>query len=170
MYRSQRSILGLRASYDRLKEAVRGSLGASPLGIILFGSTVYMGRGRDLDLLVIVERVEGPLVKRFEAERLISREIFKGLGVWADVHILDLEELKENLAPGTFLSGLALGYELINGGADVEEPILTFLEKLSNGRYILHNRYGTWDLAMHAKLTIRRSRTSKSHEKSTEAS
>ncbi|MBS7637426.1 nucleotidyltransferase domain-containing protein [Candidatus Bathyarchaeota archaeon] len=93
------SILGLRASYDRLQEALRGALGAKPLGVILFGSMVYMGRGRDLDLLVIVERMEGPPMKRSEDENSVSREIFKGLGMWADVHIFDLEEFKENLAP-----------------------------------------------------------------------
>lgn len=137
MYRWQRSILGLRASYDKLQEAVREFLGARPLGIILFGSMIYMGSGRDVDLLIIVERMEGPLANRFEIERLIFMEIFKGLGIWADVRIFDIDEFKENLTPGTFLSGLALGYELICGGVDVEEPILAFLEKLAGLRYVL---------------------------------
>lgn len=168
MYRSPRSILELRAYYDRLGEAVGKALGAKPLGVILFGSMVYMGRGRDIDLLVVVERMEGPPIKRLGIESSMSREIFRDLGIWADVHIFDLEEFKENLAPGTFLSGLALGYELICGGAEVEEPILAFLEKLAGERYVLHNRYGTWDLAVHARLTIRR-RGLKAHDRRLEA-
>ncbi len=143
-----------------------GTLRDRPLGIIVFGSMFYMGGGGDLDLLVILERVEGPLKKRFEDESSISREIFRELGVLADVHIFDLEGLRENLAPGTFLSGLALGYELICGEAMVEELILAFLERLAEERYIFHNRYGRWDLAMHARLAIRRrgSMTTKSCE------
>ncbi|MBS7637427.1 hypothetical protein KEJ49_00835 [Candidatus Bathyarchaeota archaeon] len=42
----------------------------------------------------------------------------------------------------------------------MEEPILAFLERLAGERYVLHNRYGTWD------LTIRRILTRKATEKS----
>ena len=70
-----------------------------------------------------------------------------------DVHIFSLEEFKENLQPGTLLSGLALGYEVIYGEEVVEPLILNFLRKLSNEKYVLHNKYGTWDLSFHAKIT-----------------
>jgi len=82
----------------------------------------------------------------------------KKLGYNVDPHVMDLEMFRENLVPGSFLSGLALGYEIVYDRIGVEKLILEFLEKLAKTKYVLHNEYGSWELSRHAYILLKRKR------------
>jgi len=100
----------LKRKISSLVKTIRSDV----IAIILFGSTVYMGQGRDLDIIVII--------------------------------------------PGSFLSGLALGYEVIYDKSQgrIHELIMKMLEELSESEHILVKRYGEWSLHIHAKHLLRR--------------
>ncbi len=147
-----RSTLGLRESYELVISKVKEVVGKDLVGILIFGSTIYLGSGEDVDLVVIISS-ELSLKDRFKVEYRVKKELerlFKSLIF--DVHILSIEEFRNNLKPGSFLSGLALGYEVIYGKLVLEPLILDFLNELSKEKYILHNKYGTWNLSHHAKV------------------
>ena len=128
------------------------ALGNKLLGVIMFGSYIYLGYGNDVDLLVIIgEKID--LKAKFHLEREISKTLSKGTGLIFDVHILSMDEFRDNLKPGSFLSGLALGYEAIYDRDEIEDNILDFLRELSKTKYILHNEYGSWDLSHMARIT-----------------
>ncbi len=123
--------------------------------IIVFGSTIYMGRGRDIDLIVIIDKLKG-LAEKQELEYTLMIELMKKhKDLIFDVHVMDIELFRENLVPGTFLSGLALGYTILYDEINIEKQILDFLNKLSREKYILHNKYGSWDLSKHARIMLR---------------
>lgn len=148
-------ILGGRELLDKVaskvKEIIRGDLKA----IIVFGSMIYLGRGRDVDLIIVVGG-ENDVRSKLEMEHKLRRVLQKEIpGLVFDVHVFSLEEFKENLKPGTMLSGLALGYEVVEGGDVVEPLILNFLKELSREKYMLHNKYGSWNISFHAKITYK---------------
>ncbi len=148
-----KDILGRRELYDEVKSRIKNVLGSNLVAIVVFGSTIYVGEGEDVDLVVVVNE-EIDLKEKLKLEHKVRQVLQKAVrGKVFDVHIFSLEEFKENLQPGTLLSGLALGYEVIYGEEVVEPLILNFLRKLSNEKYVLHNKYGTWDLSFHAKIT-----------------
>gem|GEM_PF-5943920 len=49
-------------------------------------------------------------------------------------------------------------YVVIFDAIGVEKYILEFLNRLSREKYILHNKYGSWNLAFFAKVTLARRR------------
>jgi len=150
--------LGGRELYERIRETIVESLGDRVKAIILFGSTVYLGRGRDIDLVVVVDKLNS-ISDKMRLEYSLSRRLCREQGICeTDIHILDLDGLIENLQPGSFLSGLALGYEILYDMIGVEKYIIDFLERLSREKYVLHNRYGTWDLGFYARVLLRRKR------------
>ena len=100
------------------------------LSIILFGSTVYMGVGRDIDLIVIVDDRLG-LYDKFDIEyRLRSRLCLDYRICGVDIHVMDMDIFRENLQPGTFLSGLALGYRILYDRIGIEKEIHGYLKVL----------------------------------------
>ena len=144
-----------REFYEALLSTIKRVAGEKLKGVIVFGSTVYMGRGRDVDIIVVVEG-EPDAGEGLRLGQAISRELARTLrGLVFDVHVMGVREFVENLVPGSFLSGLALGYEVLYDRAGLENRILEFLERLSRERYVLHNRYGSWDLGFHAALLLR---------------
>jgi len=115
--------------------------------IILFGSTVYMGRGRDLDIIVVVENyLKDPINDSIDLRTKLNK-ILKYNPI-VDVHVFTIEDFKSNLISGSFLSGLALGYEVIYDRSQgrIHELIMKMLEELSKSEHILVNRYGEWSL------------------------
>ncbi len=148
-------ILESKELYSKIVLRIREILGENLRAIIVFGSTIYMGRGNDIDLIVVTDE-EMNMKDRLKLEyrlkqvlqRIVKDKIF-------NVHVFNLEEFERNLQPGSMLSGLALGYEVIYGEQIVEPLILNFLKQLSRGKYILHNRYGTWNLSYHARITYK---------------
>ena len=148
----QNPILGRRGFYEEIARAVAEALDKRVLGVIVFGSTVYIGVGVDIDVLVIVDG-DVDLKKKFKLEHELSRRlsrVFKNRIF--DVHVMSIGEFRENLEPGSFLSGLALGYQVIIDKAGVEEQILEYLKRLSREKYVLHNKYGDWNLSFYAKV------------------
>ena len=148
-----RGISGVRELRDLIISKVKEVIGESLVGIIVFGSTLYLGVGRDLDLIVVIKE-ELNLRSRFNLE-LTLRESLKTLirDSVADVHILSINEFRNNLKPGSPLSGLALGYEVLYGDSVLEPLILNFLKELSRDKYVIHNEYGTWNLSHYARIT-----------------
>ncbi len=150
-----------RFSKERVLSRILGFLrkyfGDKLLSVILFGSTVYMGYGRDIDLVVVI-RDELDIRSKLDTEyRLRNRLCLDYRICGVDIHVMDMELFKENLQPGTFLSGLALGYEVLYDRIGIEEHIIGFLEKLAREeKYIIHNRYGSWDIPFHAQRLLKR--------------
>jgi len=150
-----RDTLGKEKFYEDILEFSKSSLGDRVVGIVLFGSYVYLGHGKDVDLLIIISR-ELDLKEKFSLERTFSRDLRKKVGDFIfDIHILGVKEFEENLRPGSFLSGLALGYEVLYDRIGLEEKILAFLERLSRTKYVLHNRHGSWDLSHMARIMLK---------------
>lgn len=156
----RRGILERKELYDNIVRVLRESVRYDVLAIIVFGSSIYFGRGKDIDIIVVVsERLS--YRDKIELEYKI-RSFFLRRGIVLDVHVLDIFMFKENLRPGTFLCGLALGYEIIYAkDSIVEDKILCFLKKLSEEKYVFHNKYGTWNLTHHARITYKRKTSQK---------
>ncbi len=138
--------------YKEIARALEDYLGESIVGALIFGSTVYAGSGRDIDILVIVDE-DLDVKSKIRLEHSISRKLssfFKN-SIF-DVHVMSTGEFRENLKPGSFLSGLALGYQVLIDKAGIEEYVLEFLKTLSREKLVLHNKYGSWDLSFHASV------------------
>ncbi len=142
--------------YSEVKEVVLEVLGEDVIAIISFGSSVYWGEARDLDLLVVIKHALGPKEKLDLEYRLASEARARGLPP-LDIHVMGIDDFKGNLTPGTFLSGLALGYRIILDRDDVESLIVSFLHRLSEESYVFYNRYGRWNLSRMARILLRRS-------------
>jgi predicted nucleotidyltransferase len=140
---------------SRINQALSEVLADRLKSIILFGSSMYMGHGGDVDILVVIDRLEGLEEKISLEEKIIEylNRLFDYRIVF-DVHVLDTGGLDKNMEVGSFLSGLALGYKIIHDKLDIEEKILRMLEKLTEQRYIYFNRYGEWNISKIAKITL----------------
>ncbi|MCD6278510.1 MAG: hypothetical protein J7J11_02395 [Desulfurococcales archaeon] len=148
-----RDILRIGELRDLIVSKVKEVVGKDLVGIIVYGSTLYLGVGRDLDLIVIVSE-EQDLRSRFNLEIALRKSLETLIkGSVADVHILSISEFRDNLRLGSPLSGLALGYEILYGGSVLEPLILNFLKELARDKYVLHNEYGTWNLSHYAGIT-----------------
>ncbi|MHA1596131.1 MAG: hypothetical protein ACTSWV_00620 [Candidatus Asgardarchaeia archaeon] len=127
----------------------------SLLAVIVFGSSVYLKEGKDIDVILIVDE-DFNIKEKLHFEYKISTIFCRRYKVCnLDVHLFSLNDFIENLKVGSFLSGLALGYEIIFDRIGVERYILNFLKKLSKEGYVLHNEYGSWDLKFYARLILR---------------
>ncbi len=104
-----------------------------------------------------LERARRALSEEYLLAKSLERSIRRPL----DIHVFGMKGLRENLVPGSFLSGLALGYKVLYDEGGVEEMILSFLEKLSKTTYRLHNMYGSWSLGFHASVTLKAKRGGK---------
>ncbi len=139
---------------DKVVDIITGFLGEKVLAVILFGSSVYFGSGRDIDLLVVVKNrisIKEKLSIEYRITSILHKK-FRDLEF--DVHIFDYEAFLENLIPNSFLAGLALGYIVLLDKYGIEEKILEFLEKLSREKRVLVNRYGEWNLSHYARITL----------------
>ena len=152
----QRRILGREEFYSKILNLILDFLDVKVLGVVVFGSTVYIGEGNDVDLLVILSD-ELELKEKMRLEELIASKLRRAFKeVMFDVHVFDIQGFQENLVPGSFLSGLALGYLVLYERGGVEEKIVNFLRNLSKEKYTLHNKYGTWNLGFHASILLKR--------------
>ncbi|MEM3865279.1 MAG: hypothetical protein QW724_05780 [Nitrososphaerota archaeon] len=144
---------GLESRIIRMLETL---LGTRLVSIILFGSSIYIGRGRDVDILILIDSISG-LDEKMDLEEEIKMLLNRSFNyeVVFDAHILDLEQFNENLKIGSFLSGLSLGYQVIYDKNNVEEKIVEMLKTLSKSRYIMVNKYGRWNLSKIAEIKLR---------------
>jgi len=130
------------------------------ISIILFGSTIYMGRGKDLDIIVIVEKyIKDQVNDSIDLRLRVNKELRYKIVV--DIHVFTINDFKNNLKPGTFLSGIALGYEVLYDKSNglINKLIENMLELLSRDKCTLVNRYGKWQLNIHAQHMLRRIRS-----------
>ncbi|MEM4536757.1 MAG: hypothetical protein QXP92_05910 [Nitrososphaerota archaeon] len=144
---------GLESRIIRMLETL---LGTRLVSIILFGSSIYIGRGRDVDILILIDSISG-LDEKMDLEEEVKMLLNRSFNyeVVFDAHILDLEQFNENLKIGSFLSGLSLGYQVIYDKNNVEEKIVEMLKTLSRSRYIMVNKYGRWNLSKIAEIKLR---------------
>ncbi|MEM2017103.1 MAG: hypothetical protein QXR41_04085 [Nitrososphaerota archaeon] len=144
---------GLESRIIRMLETL---LGTRLVSIILFGSSIYIGRGRDVDILILIDSISG-LDEKMDLEEEVKMLLNRSFNyeVVFDAHILDLEQFNENLKIGSFLSGLSLGYQVIYDKNNVEEKIVEMLKTLSKSRYIMVNKYGRWNLSKIAEIKLR---------------
>ncbi len=126
------------------------------LAVIVFGSSVYRGRGSDIDLVVVVEDyLEDPLRDSISLRLFVNKQL--GYKVYTDIHVLSLEDFRKNLEVGSFLTGLALGYKVLyDKTGRIDKDILDFLKKVSKVDYVLVNKYGKWRLKYHAQRLLKR--------------
>ena len=151
----RRITLGKRELFNLLTSLIGDFLKDRLKAIVVFGSMIYLGRGNDLDLIIVIDSLD-TLKEKFNLESKISQILHREFPDYNfDIHVFSVEEFKGNLSPGSFLSGLALGYEVIYDKVDLESEILFFLKRLSEEKYLLHNKYGTWNLSFYAKITYR---------------
>ncbi|MEM3742519.1 MAG: hypothetical protein QXU28_05525 [Nitrososphaerota archaeon] len=141
---------------SRIVRMLKTLLGTRLVSIILFGSSIYIGRGRDVDILILIDSISG-LDEKMDLEEEIKMLLNRSFNyeVVFDAHILDLEQFNENLKIGSFLSGLSLGYQVIYDKNNVEEKIVEMLKTLSKSRYIMVNKYGRWNLSKIAEIKLR---------------
>jgi hypothetical protein len=101
----------------------------------VFGSSAYdPSRARDLDVLVVVDRLESAREKaELEVARLLRGRTRKP----ADVLVLDEEALEENMEPGGIASGLLAGYLALYDELGLEELVARAAEKIASEGYIL---------------------------------
>jgi len=105
--------------------------------LVVFGSSVYSPRrARDVDLLVVVDALADPSEK-LSIELEVSRSLRGALPRPADVTVLDVESLGENLEPGLVGSGLAAGYKVVYDELGVEGLVRGALEKLAEQDYVV---------------------------------
>ncbi len=145
--------------YEVLLSVSRKMFGDALCAVVVFGSSVYMGRGRDIDVLIVIDR-DMDVKEKIGLELSFLKELRStGMIPLVDVHILSLRDFEDNLVPGSFLSGLALGYRILLDVCGIEDRIIRFLERLSKEKYVLHNRYGSWNLSFYAiRLLTQRKR------------
>ena len=149
------SILPRRGLFEKITEIVRDFFGDDLCSLIVFGSSVYYGRGRDLDLIVIVKKKLN-MKEKLRLEYRLSRKLGQAIkDTLFDVHVFDIESFNENLQPDTFLGGLALGYIVLYDKINIEKHIFEFLKKLSHTERVLINKYGEWNLNHHAKIILK---------------
>ncbi|MDW7986296.1 MAG: hypothetical protein RMI88_03675 [Nitrososphaerota archaeon] len=149
-----------------ISRLLKNLLGSRLTAIILFGSSIYMGRGEDVDLLIVVNHIDS-LDEKLDLEEEIKCFLNRSFNyeVIFDAHVLSLNQFRENLRIGSFLSGLSLGYQIIYDRSNmIEEEILEMLKSLSKSRYIIVNKYGRWNLSKIAEIKLRIRETSRDED------
>ncbi len=144
-----------REFYEDLKDLVLEILGDRVLAALVFGSSIYWKDAKDVDLLIVVRGSLRPREKVELEYKISSRALRMGLPP-LDVHVMGLSDFRDNLSPGTFLSGLALGYRVLIDRINVDSLITSFLRELSREDYVLYSRHGRWNLSKMAKILLRR--------------
>lgn len=81
--------------------------------LVIFGSSTFSKSPNDLDLLVVIDEL-GSVSEKFELELSISKSLrdLRSSKPF-DIIVLDVKSLEENVVPGSFLTGLILGYKVI---------------------------------------------------------
>ncbi|MCX8187876.1 MAG: hypothetical protein N3F65_04620 [Nitrososphaeria archaeon] len=130
--------------------------------LIIFGSSTYRPTGaRDLDMLVVVDK----LSNAFEKTRLevnISRALKTiSAGVPVDVTVFDEESFKENLEPGALGSGLVAGYEILYDELDLDSLVSEVSEKLASDECIIQKNGIRVNLSAFARAKVRISKIKK---------
>lgn len=152
----RRNTLGVEEFYSEILRGLLDILGEELLAAFVFGSTIYYGKGRDVDIVAVVSK-DRNMKEKLALEYRIRRHLCRDYRICgADLHVMSIHEFRENLKPGTFLSGFALGYRVLLDRGNIEKEVLSFLKLLNGSDYVIYNRYGRWNLGRHAGITYRR--------------
>jgi len=124
--------------------------------LIMFGSCVYNPvKARDLDLLIIVDRILNALEKHdleIEVAKAL-RTIHSRMPV--DVIVFDEDSFKENSEPGGLASGLAAGYRVIHDELGLEDLVTGLYEKLAQSEILVQKNRRKINLSALAKAKLR---------------
>jgi len=126
-------------------------MGKEVLGVIIFGSYVYSPlKARDIDLLIIINSIKD-INEKIDLEVKTSITLWRTLRKPIDIHVFDLSTFKENLEPGSFLSGLTLGYKIIYDKVGLTKLIEELIKKIAKIKEYTYIKRKKWDLALIAK-------------------
>jgi len=133
---------------------VTKSLGKEVLAVLLFGSYVYSPRrARDIDVLVVVDRLRD-VREKIDIELEIARRLRREVSRPIDIVVLDLDSFRENLAAGSFLSGLVIGYRAVYDAVGVSEMLRELFRELAEDSYVYVKRR-RWNLSAIARARLR---------------
>lgn len=123
--------------------------------LAIFGSSVYSRKYEDVDLLVVVDRLASAKEK-LELEVRVGESLrYLPEGRYFEVSVLDVASLRENAAPGGFLSGLVLGYRVICDEVGLDELVLRVARELAKlGGYELRKGGRRVDLSAVARALL----------------
>lgn len=137
-------------------KGVLESRGRRLLSLVIFGSTIlYPVRARDIDLLIIVDKLSN-VVEKLNLEVEISRALRTVESKTPfDVIIFDGDSFRENLEPGTLASGLIAGYRIVYDELGLEKLIEPLIEKIARGEYIVQKNGRRINLSALARARLR---------------
>lgn len=136
--------------------------GKNVKAIILYGSIVYSpSSAHDIDVLIVVDKIRD-VNEKTRLEYILKSHLRKKSILPIDVTVFDTKILEENLVPGTFLSGLVLGYDILYDEINFEEIINELFIKIAQlDDYIYIKNRKKWNLSNIAKARIKYRQTIK---------
>ncbi len=157
-----RSIFDREELYDSIVNITLETLGDSVLAVVLFGSSVYLGRGEDIDVLIVVNQELNVKQKLRIEHEITSKLQSRYRNITFDVHIVHIQDLQDNIKGG-FLAGLALGYKILLDKCSIEDKILRGLEEIAKlDKLVLVNEYGRWNISHYARILLKKKRFERS--------
>lgn len=108
--------------------------------------------------MVIVDKLEN-VREKVELEVEASIELRRALRKPVDIHVFDPETFRENLEPGSFLSGLALGYKILYDEIGLKKAIEKLIRKISETEGYVYVKGRKWNLASIAKAKTKHLKT-----------
>jgi len=108
--------------------------------VVLFGSYVYKYReARDIDIIVVVNELKD-LEEKMRLEVRLTHVLRSALAIPVDIIVFDLDSLKENLRPGTVLSGLVLGFRVLYDAVGFTRYFKELVKGLAQDDYVLYKK------------------------------
>lgn len=126
------------------------------LSLVIFGSSVfYPVKARDIDLLIIVDKLSNA-VEKFNLEVEISKALRKiESKAPFDVTVFDSGSFRENLEPGTLASGLVAGYRTVYDELGLEKLIEPLIVNIALGEYFVQKSGRRINLSVLARAKLR---------------
>ncbi|MDJ0268989.1 MAG: hypothetical protein NXY59_00265 [Aigarchaeota archaeon] len=128
--------------FNSVVSSARELFGGRLLVVAVFGSSVYYDiRSGDIDVLVVVDE-ELSFEKKLSKETELSIKLLRASGGSRafDVHVMDVRQFQDNLKPGTFLSGLVLGYRVLYDRIGFKGYVEKLFQRLVDENYVLVNK------------------------------
>ena len=111
---------------------------------------MYSGKPRDIDVVVVIDNLRNIHEKAF-LEATLAKSLMRELRKQVDILVFDEESFKENLKPGTVLSGLILGHKILYDKIGVSRELVKLFNELAKENYVYIKRR-TWNLSKIAKV------------------
>ncbi len=146
--------------FSSIVNIAREIFGDRLLAVVVFGSSVYYDKQSvDVDVLIVVDG-ELSFEKKLSKETELRIKLLRASGGNRafDTHVMDVRQFQDNLKPGAFLSGLALGYKVLYDRMGFDGYVEKLLQRLADENYVLVNKYGRWNLSKIARIRLARLR------------